>query len=89
MEVHGCGCQHGVERVAANALQPIPFEAVFVLQMSDAGLDSGAAFHPSPQRFWRAASGSFIDMHHDSARVAVAAIDHIGNSRALAIESET
>ena len=77
MEVHGCGCQHGVDRVAINTPQPIAFQAVFVLQMSDGGLDGGTALHPSPQRFWRPTSGSLIDMHHHIASVVVAAIAHV------------
>ena len=51
LEVHGCGGQDGVDRIAGNALQPVALQPVFVFQMSDAWFDRGTAFHPSPQRF--------------------------------------
>src|ERR1039457_6216881 len=46
VEVHRRGRQDCVDRIAGNALQPIAFQPVFVLQMSDAWLDRGAAFFP-------------------------------------------
>jgi hypothetical protein len=48
VEVHRGGCQDRVDRISGNALQPIAFQPVFALQMSDAWFDRGTAFHPSP-----------------------------------------
>jgi hypothetical protein len=47
VEVHGSGSQHGIDRISGNALQPITFQPVFILQVSDAWFHCGAAFHPS------------------------------------------
>jgi len=77
VEVHRRGTQDGIERIAGNALQPVALQAVFVLQMPDAGFDGGAAFHPSPERLRRPASSSFVHMHGGLARVIVAAIAHV------------
>ena len=77
MEVHRRGTQDGIERIAGNTLQPIALQPVFRLQMSDAGLDRGAPFHPSPERSRRPASASLVHMHRRSARVIVAAIAHV------------
>jgi len=63
MEVHRRGTQDGIERIAGNTLQPIALQPVFRLQMSDAGLDRGAPFHPSPERSRRPASASLVHMH--------------------------
>ena len=73
MEVHRRGAQDGIERIAGNALQAVALQPVFRFEMSDAGLDRGATFHPSPQRPRRPASSSLIHMHRRSARVVVAA----------------
>jgi len=43
MEVHGSGCQHRVDRIAGAPLQPIALQAVFALQVSDAGPDVSAS----------------------------------------------
>ena len=48
MEVHRCGRQNRVDRVAGNALQPIALQPALVLQVSDAWLDRSTAFPPSP-----------------------------------------
>jgi hypothetical protein len=48
LEVHRGGSQDGVDRISGSALQPIAFQPVFILQMSDARFDCGSPFHPSP-----------------------------------------
>lgn len=48
MEVQCGGSQHGIDGIAGNTLEPIAFQPVFALQMSDAWFDRGAPFHPSP-----------------------------------------
>src|SRR5208282_1754225 len=60
VEVHRRGTQDGIERIAGNTLQPIVLQPVFRLQMSDAWLDRGAAFHPSPECSGRPASSSLV-----------------------------
>jgi hypothetical protein len=37
LEVHRCGAQDGIERIARNALQAVARQPVFRLQMPDAG----------------------------------------------------
>src|ERR1039458_8661139 len=50
---------------------------MFVLQMSDAGFDRGASFHPSPECAWCSASLPLIDVHFRSAFIIMAAITHV------------
>src|ERR1019366_3299539 len=77
VEVHRRSAQNGIERSAGNALQAVALQPMFHLEMSDAGFDRGATFHPSPERSRRPASSSFVHMHRCSARVIVAAIAHV------------
>ena len=69
--------EKSVDRVTGNTLQAVPVQSVFVLQMADAGLDGGAAFHPAPQRPRRAAPSSLVHMHGNLALVVVTAIAHV------------
>ena len=48
VEVHGCSREDRIDRIALNTLQPVAFQPVVTLQMSDAGFVWGSAFHPSP-----------------------------------------
>ena len=77
LEVHRGGCQDRVDLISSGTLQPITFQPVFVLQMSDAWFDRGAAFHPSPSCFGCTSSSSLVDMHGDRTVIVVATIAHI------------
>jgi len=77
MEVHRRGRENRIDRIAGNALQAIALQPVFVLQMSDAGFDRRAAFHPSPECARRSASLPLVDMHSNFAVIFMAAIAHI------------
>ena len=77
MEVDCCSSQDCIYRISGSAFEPIAFQSVFALQVSDAWFDCGAAFHPSPQRWRRPASSSLVDMHRDSAVVVVATVAHV------------
>ncbi len=77
VEVHGCGRQHRVDGIAGDTFQPIPLLPVFRLQMSDAGFDGSAAFHPAPQPPRGSAPPPLVDMHRDRALAVVDAIAHV------------
>jgi hypothetical protein len=77
MEVHCGGSQHGIDRIADDTLQPIAFQPVFALPMSDAWFDRSAPFHPSPWRSRNPAASPLIDMHGDRTVIAVASIPHV------------
>jgi len=77
LEVHRRGAQDGIDRIAGNTLQAVALQPMFHFEMSDAGFDCCATFHPSPQRPRRPPSAPLIHMHPRSARVIVAAIAHV------------
>src|ERR1019366_6067490 len=77
LEVHRGGSQDRVDRISVSTLQPITFQPVFVLQMSDAWFDRGTAFHPSPSCFRCPSSSSLFDLHGDRTVLLVASIAHI------------
>ena len=82
LEVHRGGCQDGVDRISGSTLQPIPFQAVFVLHLSDAWLDRGTAFHPSPSCARCPPSSSLVDMQGDRTVIVLASMAHIDVHRA-------
>ncbi len=49
VEVHRCDRQDGTERVTVTASQAVSLQPVFVLQVSDTGLNGGPALHLAPQ----------------------------------------
>ncbi len=77
MEVHRGGCQDRVDLISGSTLQPITFQPVFALQMSDAWFDRGTTFHPSPSCFRCPSSSSLIHMHGDRTVIVVASIAHV------------
>ena len=77
MEIHRRSTQDGIERIAGNTFEPIALQAVFGLEMSDAGFDGGATLHPSPECSRCSASFPFVHMHRCLAGVIVAAIAHV------------
>jgi hypothetical protein len=62
VKVYRYSREDGVDRISGNALQPVTFHPVFVLQMSDARFDGRSVFHPLPERLWCSASLSFVHM---------------------------
>ena len=74
LEVHRGGCQDGVDLISGSTLQPITFQPVFALPMSDAWLDRGATLHPSPFCLRCTPSSSLVDMHGDRTVIVVATI---------------
>src|ERR1700757_3613311 len=77
LEIHGGSSQNRIDRISGNTLQPIALQAVFILQMSDAGFYRSAAFHPSPEWVWCSASLPLIDVHYRRTFIIMAAITHI------------
>ena len=77
VDVHSCSRQDRIDRIALNALQPITFQPVFSLQMSDAWLDRGPTFHPSPLCLRCPSSSSPVDMHGGCAVMVMASIAHV------------
>ncbi len=77
LEVHCGGCQDRVDLVSDGTLQPVAFQPVFALEMSDAWFDRGTAFHPSPSRLRCAPSLSLVNMHGDRTVIIVTSIAHI------------
>jgi hypothetical protein len=62
-EVHRRGAKEGVDRVSEGTAELISVEALIRFEVSDRRFDSGAAFHPAPDRFGGFASLAFIHDH--------------------------
>ena len=77
LEVHSGGTEDGVDGIALRPFEPVAFEAVFALEVTDGGFDGGAAFHPSPERLRGRAPAAFVDMHLLGSAVIVSAIAHV------------
>jgi len=77
LEIHRCSRQNRVHRISGSTLQSIALQPVFRLQMSDAGFHGGAVLHSSPQRLWRSASASLVDMDRCLAFVIMTSVAHV------------
>ena len=77
LEVHRRDRQQGIARVSGSTLQPIALQSMFCFQMSDAGFNCGAVFHPSPQRLRCSTSASFVHMDRRRALVIMTSVSHV------------